>query len=124
MNEPENRTPESSEIAELQGRCNTLNRQMGVLLVALFVVSGTLTVFLGVQSRRVGKNLQSIQPQAQMVIAASQKEAPVISSFMAKLVDYGRTHPDFAPIMVKYHLNTNAAASGTNSSSATAAPKK
>ena len=121
MNEPDIKSPESSEVAELKRQCSALNRQVVTLLLAIFVVSGTLTVFLGVQARRLGKNLDAIRPQARQVMDASLREGPVINNFMARLADYGRTHPDFAPIVAKYRLGTNAAAMkpGTNTAPAT-----
>jgi hypothetical protein len=124
MSEPENRTPESSELVEVKQQCAALHRQVVILVMAIFVVSGTLTVYLGVQARRLGKNLDAIRPQARQVMDASLREAPVINNFMVKLADYGRTHPDFAPIVAKYRLGTNAAASRTGTNMPAAAPKK
>jgi hypothetical protein len=84
-----------------------------MLLVALFVVSGTVTVFIGIQSRRMGNDLKAVRPQARQIMEAAAKEQPVINRFMAQLADYGRTHPDFAPIMAKYRMTTNAPPSGS-----------
>jgi hypothetical protein len=115
MNETEPKTSDSTELADLKAQCGALRRQNVLLLVALFVVSGTLTVFLGMQSRILAKNLANLRPEAQQVVDRSQREEPVISAFMTKLADYGRTHPGFAPIMNKYGLSTNPAAYKTNS---------
>lgn len=130
MSEPENRTPESSQLAELKSQCDVLNRQVVKLLLALFVVSGTMTVFLGMQARWTGKALEVDRPQAREVMDRWSKEEPVVTTFMSKLADYGRTHPDFAPIISKYRLTnpaaykTNAAALNTNAALAIPAPTK
>jgi hypothetical protein len=131
MNDPEIKTPELSESTELKRQCNALGRQVVILLVALFVVSGTMTFYLWVQSKRVGKDLEYVRPQAQQILKASEKETPVINKFMAQLADYGRTHPDFAPIMTKFRLGgTNAPAAAPKAgaapaaTAAPAAPKK
>jgi hypothetical protein len=122
MNEPENRTPDTSELTDLKRQCSALGRQVVMLLVALFVVSGTLTVFVGVQSRRMGNDLKAVRPQATQIIEAAAKEQPVINKFMAQLADYARTHPDFAPIMAKYRLATNAPVSGVSTDAVPAMP--
>jgi hypothetical protein len=114
MNETETKTADASELSELKRQCRVLSRQVLLSLLALFVVSGTLTVYLGIQSRRVGKDLEIVRPQARQVVEASAKEEPVIRSFMAKLVDYGKAHPDFAPIVAKYRLTTNAPIAGSS----------
>ena len=38
---------------------------------------------------------------------ALARETPHIQEFMARLADYGRTHPDFQPIVVKYGLTNS-----------------
>lgn len=110
MNETENQTSDASELAELKKHYASLSRQVGTLLLGLFVVSATFTVFLGIQARRMGKDLESIRPQATQMIERATKEEPVITKFMSELSDYGRTHPDFKPIMTKFRISTNAAA--------------
>jgi hypothetical protein len=113
MNETENKTPDSSELSEIKSQCSALNRQVVMLLVALFMVSGTITVFVGIQSRRMGNDLKAVRPQARQIMEAAAKEQPVINRFMSQLADYGKAHPDFAPIMAKYRLATNAPAAGS-----------
>jgi hypothetical protein len=53
-----------------------------------------------------------------MVVQAYNNDKPNVDAFVAKLADYGRTHPDFAPIMKKYQLQPP-----TNSVAPASAPK-
>src|SRR5664280_414994 len=112
MNEIQSKTPDSPETSELQNRCASLDRRLSFLLLVVFVISGTLTVFIGVQSRRLGRDLTASLPQATEIMNKAKPETPVISAFMSKLAEYGRTHPEFAPITAKYRLTTNAPAAG------------
>jgi hypothetical protein len=111
MSELENRMTDSSELAELKETCAELQRQTTRLLLGLIVLSFTLAFFVGFQVRRTGKDLDVVRPQARQMAKATDQEEPTINAFIAKLADYGRTHPDFAPLMAKYRLNTNSTAS-------------
>jgi hypothetical protein len=104
MNEIENKPSGNSEVTELKAQCSALSRQVSMLILALFLVSGTLTVFLGIQARWLGKNLTTLRPQAKQAMEASVKEMPVINAFVAKLTDYGKSHTNFQPFIVKYGL--------------------
>ena len=63
MNEIQSKPPESPETIELKNRCAALDRRLGFLLLAVFIISGTLTVFIGVQSRRLGRDLEASRPR-------------------------------------------------------------
>jgi type II secretory pathway component PulF len=102
-------TDTNSEIAALKN-------QIFTLLVALIVVSGTLTVYLYRQVSLAGKDL--VQGE-QLSAALSQNEANV-SAFVTKLVAYGEKHPDFVPVLKKYGI---APVAGVPAG-AQAAPKK
>ena len=92
-------TPDTnSEIAALK-------RQVFSLLTALIVVSGTLTVYLYRQASLMGKDLEAIRPQATQMIGVFNKNQALMSNFVNLLVDYGKTHPDFRPILLKYGIN-------------------
>jgi len=83
-------TSDNAEIAALKN-------QVFVLLVALIVVSGTLTVYLYRQASVAGKDIaQDQKAQAQM-----QTNAVVIDTLVRRLVAYGEKHPDFAPVLKK-----------------------
>ena len=82
-----------------------LKRQVFSLLTALIVVSGTVTVYLYRQASLMGKDLEAIRPQATQMITVFNKNQALMSNFVNQLVDYGKTHPDFRPILMKYGIN-------------------
>ncbi len=93
-----------------------LKRQMFSLLLALIVVSGTLTVYLYRQASVTGKDIAAIKPQATQIIGAFNKDQKLIVEFVNALVAYGQTHPDFQPVLRKYGI-------GVKPNAAAAAPK-
>ncbi len=104
MSDTENAIQDPSEVAALKQQCATLNSQVATLLVALTVVSLTLTAFIGLQSRRAGNDLKGFRPQVTQIKEAYQKQEPTIKNLVSKLAEYGKTHPDFEPIVKKYNL--------------------
>ena len=84
--------------------CAALQRQVFSLLVALIVVSGTLTVYLYRQSSIARKDLEAIAPQAQTIIGAYNQNQKLMIDFVNALVSYGQTHPDFRPVLQKYGI--------------------
>lgn len=101
MNEPETKLPAPDEPTEVIA---CLRRQMTLLLVALIVVSGTLTAYLFYQSRTMGHDLEALEPQARVVVDNYQKNLPRIQKFVDELVAYGQKHQDFQPILKKYGI--------------------
>jgi len=89
----------NSEIAALKNQCFTL-------LMALIVVSGTLTVYLYRQMSITGSDLTQAK---QLNVMVTQNEMS-IENFLKQLVAYGQTHPDFVPVLKKYGLTGNPAA--------------
>ena len=58
------------------------------------------------------------------MIADYQKvSVPVMTEFLKKITDFGRTHPDFMPILAKYNIKPTAG-TGTAPPSAVPAPAK
>ena len=90
---PDNNPDTNSEIAALKN-------QIFVLLVALVVVSGTLTVYLYRQVSLTGKDIAQDEQWSQQV----QTNKVVIESFVGRLVAYGQKHPDFEPVLKKYGI--------------------
>jgi len=126
MNETESNSPLSGDLAS---QVAALQRQIFTLLLALIVVSGTLTVYLYRQASVTRKDIESIRPQAEQIISSFNQNRAGMQAFVNQLVDYGRTHPDFQPILKKYGLGmapaTNAPAKpATAPPTAPAAPKK
>jgi hypothetical protein len=81
---------------------DALKRQMFTLLLALIVVSGTVTVYLYRQASIAGKDIAAIKPQAQQIIGAFNKDQALMISFTKSLIAYGQTHPEFLPVLRKY----------------------
>lgn len=101
MNDPE--TPTHSH-AELSDQIAALRRQTFTLLLALIVVSGTLTVFLYRQSSLARQDLTAIRPQATQLVQAINQNRAGIQTFVQQLAAYGQAHPDFQPILKKYGI--------------------
>lgn len=77
-----------------------LKNQVFTLLMALIVVSGTLTVFLYRQSSLTGSDLTQAKQLNTMV---TQNETALVN-FINQLVAYGEKHPDFVPVLKKYGI--------------------
>jgi len=74
--------------------------QLFTLLVALVVISGTLTGFLYTQASITGKELS----QGQQIAAQLKQNETAMNNFVGKLVAYGEKHPDFQPVLKKYGI--------------------
>ncbi|MGA2178507.1 MAG: hypothetical protein ABSH15_02845 [Verrucomicrobiota bacterium] len=101
MNESETNSPLQ---IELMDQIVALRHQVFTLLLALVVVSGTLTVVLYRQARLTGKDIEIIKPQATQIIAAFKRDQQGMEAFVKQLTAYGVTHPDFQPILRKYGI--------------------
>jgi hypothetical protein len=108
MNEPEMNSTAQSAPTELMDQIIALRQQVFTLLLALVIVSGTLTVYLYRQASLAGKDLKAIKPQATQMIDAFKREQPAMESFVKQLTAYGVTHPDFQPILKKYGIEPKA----------------
>lgn len=109
MNEPEDTTPDSSELTELRTECEQLRKQATNMLIALVVISGTLAAFLFLQVWRTGKDTDTLREQQTEYAQRAQREQLFIHSLVPKLAEYGKTHPDFKPIMDKYGIGVTSA---------------
>jgi hypothetical protein len=76
---------------------SALKNQVFTLLLALVVVSGTLTVYLYREATNANKDVQ------QLNAAVTQQEGS-INNFVGSLVAYGNKHPDFLPVLKKYGI--------------------
>jgi hypothetical protein len=99
---------------DINSQIAALQRQVFVLLVALVVVSGTLTIFLYRQASLAGKDITAIKPQAQQVVGLFNQNQQLMAKFAEQLVEYGKTHPDFRPVLVKYNLVAQPGAAAVN----------
>ena len=110
-----NPAPTESGVSELRAQYEQLQQLVLSLLLILIVVSGTLSVFLLRQWRFVKAELGSMQPAAVQMMTEHTNSLAFTQDFLKKLAEYGRTHPDFAPITAKYHLNDFLAKPGSGS---------
>src|SRR5882762_2864487 len=109
---------------DVKQQCAALQRQVTTLLLALVVVSGTLSVFLWRQARYARADLEAVkQPAAQIIQAFNKQDKAYMDNFVARLADYGRTHPDFVPTLNKYKIAVPAAPITASPPPATATPK-
>jgi len=98
-------TPPSDPL-DLSEQYESLRHLVISVLILLLVVSGTFNIYLLRQFRYAGKDLEGFRPYAQEIMVNYQKgDGPAVENFLGRIVDYGRTHPDFAPILKKYHIN-------------------
>ena len=105
MDNFDNQTPVQSNANDLQTQLDGLRQLVVSILILVIVISGTLNIYLLRQWRTASKDLAGIRPQAAQMIAEYQKvSAPLMTDFVKKITEYGRTHPDFAPILAKYGL--------------------
>jgi hypothetical protein len=81
-----NESPTNPEILD---QIAALRRQTFTLLLALIIVSGTLTVFLYRQSSLTRRDIAAIKPQAAQVIQGFNQTRPLIQNFVQQLVAYG-----------------------------------
>jgi len=91
-------------ITDSNSEISTLRNQVFVLLIALIVVSGTLTVYLFRQASLMRKDIDSFKLQTTQLFTAYGQNKALIGSFESQLVAYGKTHPDFVPVLAKYGL--------------------
>ena len=96
----ENQT--SPDVNELQAQCQSLRKQVQITLILLIMVSGILTLFLQRQNKYSNLDLNGVRP---MIEEYTKTQAPMMDEFVKRLLDYGRTHPDFAAIYKRYGLD-------------------
>jgi len=101
MNESETN---SRAQTELMDQIVALRHQVFTLLLALVVVSGTLTVFLYRQASVTGKDVTAIKPQAIKIMQVFAQRRAGMENFVKQITAYGNTHPDFQPILIKYGI--------------------
>jgi hypothetical protein len=115
----------SSELAELRELCAELSWQTHTLRIALLVVATTVCAFFWLEGRRNSQALTLLRPQAAQVFEASKVQDPIANRFLGQLVEYGKAHPDFAPILKRYPIQgTPAPAATAPAIPASPSPKK
>jgi hypothetical protein len=121
----DNKTPVQPDPIDLQAQYDALRHLVVSLMILVVVISGTLNIYLLRQWRSTSKDLTAIRPQATQMIAEFQKvSGPLMQDFIKKISDYGRTHADFAPVLVKYGLKPATPTNASPATPATTAPRK
>jgi hypothetical protein len=110
MNPPENNLPNAPRPMDDADTIEGLRRQLNLLFGAVLISSFTLTAYLGVQMRRASMDLAVIQPRAAEAVRLSKQDDAAVQSVYAKLVEFGRTHPDFQKqVLSRFKVTTNGA---------------
>jgi hypothetical protein len=134
MDTLDNKVPAQPVSADWRDQFNSLRHLIVSLMVLLMVVSGTFNLYLWKRWRDVSRELDGVRPQAAQIaqaVANLQKvEVPAMQEFVRKMTEFGKTHPDFAPILAKYSIRPAAAtappaaAAPTAAAPVSAAPQK
>jgi hypothetical protein len=95
-----NESPDFSD-SDLKDQVAALQRQVFSLLLALIVVSGTVTVYLYRQASTTRKEMEAIRPQAEQIINTFNLNRSTMANFLAQLNAYGQTHPEVAQLMIR-----------------------
>ena len=105
---------------DLQSQVDSLRHMLASVLVLIVIVAGTFDLFL----LRLVKNTRTERDGMNAMVAEYNKTtAPAMNDFVKKLTDFGKTHADFNPILVKYGLvNRPGAAPSTATPAATTPP--
>src|SRR5262245_46175250 len=119
METPETPVSSHPDLAELQAQFASLRQTVVSLLVLIIVLSGSFNLYLLRQVNYSRKDLENIRQQAGPVITDYQTNSGLaMDTFIQKLQEYGRVHPDFQGIIKKYGLDKPAPGT-TNAATAT-----
>ena len=109
MDNLNNQTPAPSPAGDVREQLDALRHLITSTLVLVLIISGTLNIYLLRQWRSASRDLGGIRPQAVQIITEYDKvSGPLMNDFIKKITEYGRTHPDFAPILAKYGIKPGA----------------
>jgi hypothetical protein len=118
MDNIETREP-GENASRLHAQYDNLRQHFISLVLLVIILSAVFNLFLLRQLKLTRTDLQTIRPQAVVIINEYQTNSSrVWDDFVSKVAAYGREHPDFAPIMKAYSLDQ------TPTNTAAAAPAK
>jgi hypothetical protein len=112
-------TPQN-ELEQLKQEYNSLYSRFVLLLVLVVIISGSYCYFLRIQVKATTSALQGTTMQATNVMVQMQKAGPMMQDYLNRFQEFGRTNPDFMPILTKYGLKPGA----TNAAPPAGAAKK
>jgi len=106
MNEPESNLQHIPRSLDAEETHESLRRQINLLFAALIISSFTLTMFLGLQARRVSIEYATTKMQAEGALRAFQENNVALQATLTRLQEFARTHPDFQKrILVRYKID-------------------
>ncbi len=107
-------TTRSSETDDLKALCADFEKQAHTLRVAILIVATTLCLFFWREAKFNGHLADAMKGQvlqvSQYVKAMESqgssigKQELAIKTFVSRLIEYGKTHPDYVPILAKYGI--------------------
>ena len=122
------KTPVQPDASDLRAQFDQLRHLVASVLVLVIIISGTFNIYLLRQWKSTSRDLATIRPQAAQLAAEYQRvSSPMINDFLKKLVEYERSHPDFAPVLARYGIRPAIASNAppaTPISPPAATPKK
>lgn len=107
MNEPETKMnlQAESDPGEVQQRMQALEKTLQLALLIMLIISGCFMVFLWRQQRGLIQQVKETRP---IGMDLDTNIIPFINSFVPRLLDHAKTHPDLNPILDKYNLRQTA----------------
>lgn len=105
MDNTENTPAPTDKTAELQHQVDSLRQLVGSVLVIVFILAGALNIYFWRQLRAVNSELTPLKKQSAEITAEMTKVNNAANEFARRLVEYGKTHPDFMPVLNKYNLH-------------------
>jgi hypothetical protein len=105
MDEIQTKPAAQSESADLQSQFDALRHFVLSVLILAIVISGTLNIYLLYQFKATGRELEAVRPLvANLRNGYAHGDGPAIERFVRDSIEYGKTHPEFAPYLDKYGL--------------------
>jgi hypothetical protein len=105
MDQPDMHPQENSELAQMRQQFEHLQQLVISALVLVIIISGAFNLFLLRQVKYSRIDLAVVRPEAQGLVDQYNKSgAPALAQIVKRFIDYGKTHPDFQPILIKYKL--------------------
>ena len=103
----ESRTGESAALQTLRDEVRTLRSLFSAATMALILLSFAINAYLYYQDRILRRELDTAKKMAQEFETVKR---PIINTFITRLQDFARSHPDINPILDKYGIRPAASA--------------
>jgi hypothetical protein len=81
-----------------------LRRLLSISLFFMLIFSMSVNLYLYRQMRSTRADMNAAKPQVEALRAQYQQQQPMIEGFLRNLVAFGRSHPDFNPILMKHGI--------------------